>query len=157
MNMSLKARLYWLTVVGTGLYIIASGAVTWNLPQENLLKLAFYLIAAIVASRLKIKLPGVLGTLSMNYLFIVVSLLELQLESAILIGVLSVIAQILIRARSKPTWEQVVFSAAAITVPIVGANWVLERHFIADVDPTRCLALVSASMVYFLLNTWLVA
>ena len=157
MNMSLKARLYWVTVVATGLYIIVSGAVTWNLPQENLLKLAFYLIAAIVASRLKIKLPGVLGTLSMNYLFIVVGLLELQLESAVLIGVLSVIAQILICARSKPTWEQVVFSTAGITVPIIGANWVLGRHFITDVDPTRCLALVSASMVYFLLNTWMVA
>ena len=157
MNMSFKARLYWVTVVATGLYIIVSGAVTWNLHQENLLKLAFYLIAAIVASRLKIKLPGVLGTLSMNYLFIVVGLLELQFESAVLIGVLSVIAQILIRARSKPTWEQVVFSTAGITVPIISANWVLGRHFITDVDPTRCLALVSASMVYFLLNTWMVA
>jgi diguanylate cyclase (GGDEF)-like protein/putative nucleotidyltransferase with HDIG domain len=157
MKMSFKARLYWLAVVATGLYIVASGAVTWNLPQENLLKLAFYLVAAIVASWLKIKLPGVLGTLSMNYLFIVASLLELELESAILIGVLSVIAQILIRARAKPTWEQVVFSASAITVPIISANWVLGRHFITDVDPTHCLALVSASMVYFMLNTWLVA
>ena len=157
MNMSLKARLYWLTVVATGLYIIASGAATWNLHQENLLKLAFYLVAAIVASWLKIKLPGVLGTLSMNYLFIVAGLLELQLESAILIGVLSVIAQILIRARSRPTWEQIVFSAIAITVPIVGADWVLGLHFITDIDPTHCLALVSASMVYFFLNTWMVA
>ena len=157
MNMSLKARLYWLTVVATGLYIIASGAATWNLHQENLLKLAFYLVAAIVASWLKIKLPGVLGTLSMNYLFIVAGLLELQLESAILIGVLSVIAQILIRARSRPTWEQIVFSAIAITVPIVGADWVLGLNFITDIDPTHCLALVSASMVYFFLNTWMVA
>jgi len=157
MNMSLKARLYWLTVVATGLYIIASGAATWNLHQENLLKLAFYLVAAIVASWLKIKLPGVLGTLSMNYLFIVAGLLELQLESAILIGVLSVIAQILTRARSRPTWEQIVFSAIAITVPIVGADWVLGLNFITDIDPTHCLALVSASMVYFFLNTWMVA
>src|SRR5579885_3629624 len=123
MNMSLKARLYWLLVVGTGLYIIAAGAVTWKVQQENLLNFAFYLVAAIVASWLKIKLPGVLGTLSMNYLFIVAGLLELQLESAIVIGVLSVVAQLFLRARSRPSWEQLVFSTMAITVPIVAANW----------------------------------
>ena len=157
MNMSLKARLYWFAVVATGLYIVASGAATWNLRQENLLKLAFYLVAAVVASWLKIKLPGVRGTLSMNYLFIIVGLLELELESAILIGILSVIAQSLIRTRAKPRWEQIVFSASSIPVPIVAGNWVLGRHLISSVDPTHCLALIAASMVYFLLNTWMVA
>jgi diguanylate cyclase (GGDEF)-like protein/putative nucleotidyltransferase with HDIG domain len=157
MKMSLKARLYWFAVIGTGLFIILAGMGTWHLRQENLLKLAFYLAGAIAASWLKIKLPGVLGTLSMNYLFIIGSLLELQLESAILIGVASVVAQILIRARAKPTWEQVLFSASSIAIPIVGANWVLGFPVIADIDPTRCLSLVSASMIYFLLNTWIVA
>jgi hypothetical protein len=31
--------------------------------------LALYMVAAIAASGMKIKLPGVLGTLSMNYLY----------------------------------------------------------------------------------------
>jgi diguanylate cyclase (GGDEF)-like protein/putative nucleotidyltransferase with HDIG domain len=155
--MSQKARLYWLAAVGTGLFIILTGASTWHLRQENLHKLAFYLAGAIAASWLKIKLPGVLGTLSMNYLFVIGGLLELQPESAVLIGVVSVVAQLLIRARANPTWEQVLFSATSIAIPITAANWVLGLRLIASIDPTRCLALVLASMIYFLLNTWIVA
>jgi diguanylate cyclase (GGDEF)-like protein/putative nucleotidyltransferase with HDIG domain len=157
MQMAVKARVYWLSIIVTGVAIIFLAGLSWRLPDESYGRLALYLIAGIGASRLKIKLPGVLGTLSMNYLFIILSLLELQLESAVLIGVTSVLAQVLIRPGSKPAWEQIAFSALSIPLPILCAHWILAVHFIAEADPTRCLALVSASMIYFLVNTWSVA
>ena len=67
------------------------------------------------------------------------------------------LAQTLIRPRATPVWEQVVFSAFSIPLPILAAWGVLQMQSIAALDPTRCLALVSASMVYFLANTWIVA
>jgi diguanylate cyclase (GGDEF)-like protein/putative nucleotidyltransferase with HDIG domain len=153
MQMAVKARVYWLAAISTGLAIMLWAGVSWRFQDESYWRLALYLIAGVGASRLKIKLPGVLGTLSMNYLFIIVALLELQLESAVLIGVTSVLAQVLIRPGSKPKLEQVAFSSLAIPVPILCAHWILNLSFIAAVDPTRCVALVSASMVYFLVNT----
>ncbi len=132
-------------------------AFSWNIRQENLWKLGLYTVAAIFASSFKIKLPGVVGTLSMNYMFIIAGLLELQLESAVLIGMTSVLAQVLIRPRVKPTWEQVLFGALSIPVPIFAASRVIGLRFIANIDPTGCLAPISASMIYFLLNTWMVA
>ncbi len=157
MKMSLTARLYWIFFILLGLGILVWGATLWRPAQENLIRFGLYLAAAVVASGFKIKLPGVFGTLSMNYLFIIVSLLELQLESALCIGVCSVLAQTLIRPRATPVWEQVVFSAFSIPLPILAAWGVLQMQSIAALDPTRCLALVSASMVYFLANTWIVA
>ena len=157
MQMSIRARVYWLSVIAAGSACILLAGITWQVRSEHLLQFIFYLVAAVAASSWKIKLPGVLGTLSMNYLFIIVSLFELQLESAILIGVASVLAQVLIRPRANPTWEQVVFSALSIPLPIAAADVVLHFDWLGKIDPTRCLALLSASMVYFLINTVIVA
>ncbi|HWD98423.1 MAG TPA: HD domain-containing phosphohydrolase, partial [Bryobacteraceae bacterium] len=157
MKMSLKARLYWLIVVGIGLCIILAGTRAWDLRQENLFRLAFYLGGAIAASGLKIRLPGVLGARSMSFLFIIGGLLELQLESAVLIGVASVIARILIRTRAKSNREQILFSAASIAIPIAAADWVLKLRVFGNADPAHYLALISASTVYFLLNTSIMA
>jgi len=156
-KMSPKARAYWLTILVAGTACILWAGTAWQIRSENLLQFCIYLAAAVCASGLKIKLPGILGTLSMNYLFIIVGLLELQLESAILIGVASVLAQVLIRPRANPTWEQVLFSALSIPLPIAAADGVLRIHPLQTLDPTGCLALVSASMVYFLINTSIVA
>lgn len=143
--------------MAAGILVIVWAAFSWNIRQENLWKLALYMAAAIFASFFKIRLPGVLGTLSMNYMFIIVGLIELQLESAVLIGMSSVLAQVLILPKTKPTWEQVFFGVLSIPVPIFAASRVIGLPFISSIDPTGCLAPISASMIYFLLNTWMVA
>jgi diguanylate cyclase (GGDEF)-like protein/putative nucleotidyltransferase with HDIG domain len=155
--MSIRSRLYWLGVIFAGAACIIAAGLNWNVRSEKLLQFSIYLAASVAASGLKIKLPGVVGTLSMNYLFIIVGLLELQLESAILLGVASVLAQVMIRPVANPTWEQVVFSAMSIPVPIACANYVLHLGALQALDPTCSLALVSASMVYFGVNTSMVA
>jgi putative nucleotidyltransferase with HDIG domain len=157
MQMPIKARLYWLAAMTAGVCVIAWAAPSWDLRHENLWKLGLYTLAAVVASNWKVQLPGVLGTLSMNYMFIIVGMLELRLESALLIGVSSVVAQVLIRpTKAKPAWEQVLFGALSIPVPVFAASRVIGLPFVASIDPTGCLDLILASMVYFLLNTGMV-
>jgi diguanylate cyclase (GGDEF)-like protein/putative nucleotidyltransferase with HDIG domain len=155
--MSIKARAYWLGIIIAGFVCLAWAGALWNVRHEKLLQFSIYMIAAVAASGMKIKLPGIPGTLSMNYLFIIVGLFELQLESAILIGVTSVLAQVLIRPRANPTWEQVLFSALSIPLPVAAADFVLHIGQLQVLDPTCCLALLSASMVYFWVNTSIVA
>jgi diguanylate cyclase (GGDEF)-like protein/putative nucleotidyltransferase with HDIG domain len=155
--MSVKARAYWLGIIIAGFVCLAWAGALWNVRHEKLLQFSIYMIAAVAASGMKIKLPGIPGTLSMNYLFIIVGLFELQLASAILIGVTSVLAQVLIRPRANPTWEQVLFSALSIPLPVAAADFVLHIGPLQVLDPTCCLALLSASMVYFWVNTSIVA
>ena len=157
MKMSPQARLYWIFWIVVGLAIVGVAFSLWHPRDENLWKLALYLGTAIAASGLKITLPEVFGTLSLNYLFIVVGLLELQLGSVVCIGVCGVLAQTLIRPREKPVREQVLFSAFSVPAPILAAWGVLKVPQIVALDPTRCLALGSASLVYFLVNTGIVA
>src|ERR1035438_3195841 len=150
MQMPLKARLYWLAAMAAGVLVIVWAGISWNVRQENLPKAALYLVAAVVASNWKIRLPGVIGTLSMSSLFIIAGLLELELESAVLIGVSSVLTQILFRPKIAPAWEQVVFTALSMPVPVFAASRVIVLPFLANIDPTGILAPISASMVYYL-------
>jgi diguanylate cyclase (GGDEF)-like protein/putative nucleotidyltransferase with HDIG domain len=157
MKMPLKARIYWFAAMAAGIAVIVGGALSWDIRRENMWTLAIYVLMGIVASFFKIKLPGVVGTLSMNYTFIIVGLIDLHLESAVLIGVTSVIAQVLIRPKVRPAWEQVAFGALSIPVPIFLASRVVGLPFFASFDATGCLAPISASMIYYLLNTAMVA
>lgn len=157
MVMPLKARVYWLAAIAAGVSVIVFAGISWNVRQENLLKIAIYMMAAVVASNWKIRLPGVIGSLSMNYTFVIVALIELQLESAVLIAMVGLLAQVLIRPKVKPLWEQVAFSALSIPVAVFAASRVIGLSSFASVDPTGILAPISASMVYYLLNTWTVA
>ena len=61
-------------------------------------KFVCYLIAALLASSLKVSLPGIEGTLSVNFLFTLLGILELSLPETLLIGLASTLAQFYWRA-----------------------------------------------------------
>src|SRR5258708_12128824 len=50
------------------------------------LKFFCYLVAALLASSLKVSLPGIEGTLSVNFLFTLLGILEMSLPETFLIG-----------------------------------------------------------------------
>ena len=56
-------------------------------------KFVCYLIAALLASSLKVGLPGIEGTLSVNFLFTLLGILELSLPETLLIGMASTLGQ----------------------------------------------------------------
>src|SRR6516162_2031602 len=66
--MTVAARIYISVVVAIGASILVLGVITRG--HGDLLKFLCYLIVAAVASRLKVNLPGITGTMSVNFLFI---------------------------------------------------------------------------------------
>src|ERR1041385_5551892 len=72
-------------------------------------RFAAYLIAALLASSLKVIMPGVDGTLSVNFLFTLLGVLELSLPQTLIIGLASTLAQFYWRAR-RPKVVQLVFN-----------------------------------------------
>jgi hypothetical protein len=110
-----------------------------------------------VASGLKIRLPGLLVTLSMNYVVVIASLLSMNASAGIIVGFASAIGQCCIYATRRPRWFQVVFSTSAMVLPILMADGALHSRFLALADPTGCLGLMGASLAYFFMNTVIVA
>ena len=156
-KMPLPARAYWLLVVITGWSCFILSVAGWQIRRENALRLAAFAVAAIIASGMKIRLPGIFGTLSMNYIVIIVALEELSVGAAVSVGIVSTLAQCFIHAETRPKWFQVLFNAAGIPLPVVAAHIALTSPQIARLDHTGYISLLSASVVYFIVNTITVA
>src|ERR1051325_7400985 len=67
--------------------------------SHDQVRFAAYLIAALFASSLKVSLPSIEGTLSVNFLFTLLGILELSLPETLMIGLASTLAQFYWRAR----------------------------------------------------------
>ena len=72
--MVLRARLYIAFVVALGILCVSSA--NWEMPHPG--RFAGYLAVCIVASAMKVNLPGILGTMSVNFLFILIGILDMS-------------------------------------------------------------------------------
>jgi diguanylate cyclase (GGDEF)-like protein/putative nucleotidyltransferase with HDIG domain len=117
---------------------------------ENPLKFCCYFAIALAASRLKVNLPGTAGTMSVNFLFLLLGVLELSLPEAMALGCAAVVVQSL---GDHPIPLQVAFNvcstAMAIAVTFASYRYFLAHHAVNN--PSTSLFL--AACVYFVANT----
>jgi hypothetical protein len=78
-------------VIVAGTACLLQGAIHQS--SKNIAEFICYLGIAILASRLRVTLPGITGTLSVNFLFILVGIAELSYSEAITLGAISMLAQ----------------------------------------------------------------
>src|SRR5450759_4674748 len=123
--------------------------------SENPLKFLCYLVIALAASRLKVNLPGITGTMSVNFLFLLLGVLELSLSETMALGCAAVVMQCFDRDRPIPI--QVAFNVCSTALAIAGtfASYRYASSYRAVSNPSTLLFL--AACVYFVANTLPVA
>src|SRR3954463_4208985 len=119
-----RARIYWYFVVALG--VIAGSVSLQTFEGQNPVKVVLLAAIAIAVAGFKIRLPGILGTLSLNYVIILVALLTCNLGTGMLVALTGTLGQCLIHAKVTPRWFQVVFSVSAIALPVLAANTALH-------------------------------
>src|ERR1700739_4093734 len=80
------------------------------------------LVIGVAASRLKLKLPGLEGNMSVNLPFILIAFVQLSLPEALLIAIASTVAQCLPKHGGKPKPVQVLFNVNTIALA-TGLGW----------------------------------
>jgi diguanylate cyclase (GGDEF)-like protein/putative nucleotidyltransferase with HDIG domain len=123
--------------------------------SENPLKFFCYLVIALAASRLKVNLPGITGTMSVNFLFLLLGVLELSLSEAMALGCAAVVVQCFDRDRPIPI--QVAFNvcSTALAIAVTFASYRFSMSHSGVSNPSTLLFL--AASVYFVANTLPVA
>jgi putative nucleotidyltransferase with HDIG domain len=114
-------------------------------------KFICYMAAALLASPLKVSLPG--GTLSVNFLFTLLSIQELSLPEVLLIGLVSTLGQFYWKPARRVQAVQLIFNLAQVTVAATiayGAYQLISVHVLHSPGP---LALVGAAITLFIVNT----
>ena len=149
--MSIRARLFIGATAALGMSALAH--VLWHWQSVDLTRFFCYLLVAVLASSLKIQLPGIDGTMSVNFLFILLSVLELNLPETMVLGCTATLAQCLLGTRQKLVPIKIVFNVFSMM-----ANAIVLSYF-AYHDLQRVLGagtlplLVITALVFFLANT----
>ena len=123
--------------------------------SQNPVKFFCYLVIALAASRLKVNLPGITGTMSVNFLFLLLGVLELGFSETMALGCAAVVVQCI--GHERPVPVQVAFNVCS-TALAIGATFFVYRYSIlhsAVHNPSTLLFL--AACVYFASNTLPVA
>jgi putative nucleotidyltransferase with HDIG domain len=116
-------------------------------------KFACYVIAALLASSLKVTLPGIEGTLSVNFLFTLLGILELSLPETLVIGLASTLAQFYWRPARKLKLVQLVFNLSQVTVSSYVAYTAYQLTATYVLHAPGSLALLIAAIMHYGCNT----
>src|ERR1051326_4764439 len=82
--MPVAARLYNGPIVGGGKWGRAHALSLWQ--SDDISRFICYLTVAVVVSALKVNLPGFKGTMSVNFLFILIGISEMSLSETMVLG-----------------------------------------------------------------------
>ena len=146
--MTIEARAFVSLIIATGACVLAYGALHWS--SQEPIKFLCYLLVALFASRLKVNLPGITGTMSINFLFILLGLRELSLAETLVLGCFAFLMQCV--HRDRPRVVQVAFNIGASALAIAAAYWMYHLTLLHKVGNTP-LPLVAAASIYFVANT----
>jgi len=116
-------------------------------------KFACYLAAALLASSLKVGLPGVEATLSVNFLFTLLGILELSLPETLLIGIASTLAQFYWRPARRLKLVQLIFNLSQVTVSTAVAYGAYQLVVLRILHAPGPLALLVAAVIHFACNS----
>ncbi len=150
--MGLLGKIYFAGIVAGALVVLVYAGATAHVNDPT--RLFVYTCAALFAAGLKVRLPGITGTMSVSYVFILIGIAELSLGEAVLIAVLSTVVQSVWHAKKRPKPIHLLFNASSISLAAAGSFFVYKA---LDSGDGPILQLALASCTYFFLNTMSIA
>ncbi|MGB9234933.1 MAG: diguanylate cyclase [Terriglobales bacterium] len=152
-EMKLAPRAYTALVVLSG-FAVLTFALLHGKCQDPF-KFSCYLAAALAASRLKVNLPGITGTMSVNFLFVLLGVLELSFPETAALGCAAIVVQCLGRDRPRPL--HIVFNVCSTALAIAFTFSVYHFSLLHGGVNNPSTLLFLAACVYFVSNTLPVA
>jgi hypothetical protein len=151
-----RAKIYIGVVVAAGFALLAR-CLMFRAQFPDLPRYTSYLFLAALASTLKVRLPGITGTMSVNFLFILIGIADFTIAETLTMGCAAIVIQCIWRTRLQPRPIQVAFNVAALAISIAAAYQV--SHFVLVLARAESLSalLVIAACTFFLANTLLVS
>jgi diguanylate cyclase (GGDEF)-like protein/putative nucleotidyltransferase with HDIG domain len=112
-----------------------------------------YLAVAILASGLKVQLPGIDGTMSVNFLFILLGVMELSLPETLLIGCLATLVQSVWQTRKRLDPIKVLFNVAGMMANASAFTYFTFHWLSTRFGSNKPILLMLAALVFFFANT----
>ncbi len=149
---TIRAKAYLITIALAGLACSTWAFAHWH--TAGLARFICYLVLTVVSSTFKVTLPGVTGTMSVNFLFVLIGVLDLSLAETLALGCGGALVQVFWNARLRPRPVHVIFNVGSMANS-AAASYVAYHLPAGTVSASA--ALILACCVYFAVNTLSVA
>ena len=149
------AKTYIAMIAAVATAVLTVAASRWN--PESFLRFLLFFALAMVASAMKIRLPGFKTTISLNFVFILIGLALFSFGETVLIGLGGALVQSLWKTQTRPKPVQVLFNASCLTVCTAAAFW--TSHAVPMMLGLNSMAamMVLGACAYVVMNTGLVS
>jgi MASE9 protein len=151
---SRKPAMFISLMTVSGATVLVEGALSMH-PMHHYPFLCLLLLA-LLTSRMKVKLPGLTGNMSVNLPFVFLAIAQLSLLEAAVIALASTLIQSLPRNGKSLQPVQLLFNVSTMTTAAGFACMVFHK-FAWRHGPSGSIALVLAASAYFFVNTLPVA
>jgi hypothetical protein len=151
--MPTNAKLYIGASVALG-YSLLTGTLIWFSHFPDVARYLACLSLACIASTMKVRLPGLHGTISVNFVFILMALTQFSLVETLTIACAATLVQCLWRPKTRPKLVQVLFNSSTVLISTALA------YLAAHVVPARdhpFIALAPAATAFFVMNTGMIS
>jgi len=153
--MPVKAKVFIALAIIPGVMMLSLGISHWE--SADPVRFTAYLLLAVAASTLRVRLPGISGSLSLNFLFILISVSQLSFSETLVLGTVATGMQCVWNTRTPPGIAQVLFNISALTMAITSAHFIYHLPQIQQLNGRMPVMLALAACFFFLTNTVLVA
>src|ERR1700694_5884087 len=123
--MPTKAKLLVYPWIAAGIGLLAA-CLAWDFRFPEPTRFVTCLALALLGSTFKIKLPRMQGTLSINFVLVLIAIAQMTLTEALVVGVSGTLVQCVWRTRTRPKLSQLLFNISTLTVSVILAFVVLD-------------------------------
>ena len=149
------AKAYIAIIAALAAAVLTVAAYRWN--PENFGKFVLFFALAMVASAMKIRLPGFKTTISTNFVFILAGVALFSFGETVLIALGGALVQSLWKTQTRPKLVQVLFNVACLTVCTAAAFWTSHSALAMLGLHSLAAMMVLGACVYVVMNTGLVS
>jgi hypothetical protein len=153
--MTRKTQFYIGLTIASGVALVASCLAS----EGNLRHSSAYLVYCLLAwlsSTLKVRLPGITSTISVNFLFILIAIAVFTFSETVLLASVACFVQCLWQPRSRPRVVQVSFNVATLAISS-GTSYRLSHLFAGSAAAHPAVLLSVAAAFYFTADTMLIS
>src|SRR5579864_4736801 len=151
MKISRSAQVFIALVILTGLAVLVNGVM--HAQSADHVRFVSFLLVAGLAARLKVKLPGLTGSMSVNLPFILVAVAEMNPSEALAVACFSTFVQCLPRSTQKFNTVQAIFNFCNMALAVGATRLMFGYPAFNSMIGSHALMLALAAGAFFVANT----
>src|SRR6202046_735037 len=142
--MSIRTKLFVGITASMGVTVLCFAVWPWQ--SADLSRFFCYLAVAVLASGLKVQLPGIDGTMSVNFLFILLGVLELSFSETLVIGCTASLVQSVWQTRKRLDPVKVLFNVAGMMANASALTYLTYHWLSGRVGSNKTILLLVAGL-----------